>query len=102
MDDLRTLLHALADRVAATLDASPTASGATPPSPSLVAAVRALAEGDLSPSRAAALEHTPEGAAFAAAVTRVRGLVGAARAAVAGGTDRLDELPVPAAGAAGG
>ena len=103
-DDLRSLLHALADRLADGANTEPARTvpvlNASAQSNALLAAITALAEGDLSLRVAAPLEGTAEAARFVEAVTRVRELHLAAQGALGAGTGRLDEVRAAAERAA--
>jgi methyl-accepting chemotaxis protein len=95
-DDLRSLLHALADRLAD--GTRPAGPGAAPiavnaeNTQALLNALSALADGDLSFRAASLLDGTPEGARLTEAITRVRELHLAAQGALGGGSGRLDEV----------
>jgi methyl-accepting chemotaxis protein len=104
-DDLRQLLHALADRLAdSTARVQPIAQSpsttATTQQRALSDALAALASGDLSAPALRSLEGTPEGAQLNEVITRIRELHRAAEGAIVGGTDRIDEVRAAAERAA--
>jgi methyl-accepting chemotaxis protein len=104
-DDLRQLLHSLADRLADS--ARPTEPASQLPNASATDLLRAMSEalaslasGDLSTSVLRKLEGTPEGTRLGEALARVRELHRAAEGSVAAGTDRIDEVRAAAERAA--
>ena len=106
-DDLRTLLHALADRLTSSLEAAPTtdvpaSASATEERRMLAQALAAVADGDVSLGVANGVRATPEGESLGEALRRIRELVTAARDVVATGTDGVEDVRAAAERAADG
>ncbi len=98
-DEVRSLLHSLADRVADGMLPAAALQGAAKPEPTdadatraLLDALSAIAAGDLSLRLANPLEGRPEGVRVAEILARVRELHLAAQGAIGAGTGRLDEV----------
>lgn len=100
-DDVRSLLHALADRVADGMSTEGLASGTTSTAgrpadrdaaDALLTALSAVAKGDLSLRHASLLGDRPEGLRLREFLERVRELHGAALGVIGAGTDRLDDV----------
>ncbi len=104
-DDLRQLLHALADRVADGIvtpapASAPTVATAGEVSRALLQSLTVLATGDLSPRVVAALEGTPEGARLSELLALVRALHQAAQDSLRSAGGGLDEVRAAAERAA--